>query len=74
MKDLNYQLYDVVEMKKEHPCAFRSKNFQIVRLGADIKIMCLGCGNFIMLERASFDRSLRKIIKHEKEKIIVSNK
>jgi len=71
MNKLDYQLLDVVEMKKEHPCKKRSKLFQIVRLGADIKIMCLGCGSFIMLERESFNKSCRKVIRHEKERIIL---
>ena len=35
-----YQLDSIVEMKKAHPCATRSKQFMIVRLGADIKIKC----------------------------------
>ena len=32
-----FNLYDVVEMKKEHPCVNRTRLFQIVRMGADIK-------------------------------------
>lgn len=72
MEKSDYQLYDVVELKKEHPCTKRSKLFQIVRLGADIKVMCLGCGAFIMLERFSFNKSLRKIVRHENEKIAIS--
>ena len=69
MKDLNYALYDIVEMKKEHPCASRSKKFQIVRVGADIKIKCLGCGNVIMLSRDSFNKSFKKVIEHKPEAI-----
>ena len=69
MKDLNYALYDIVEMKKEHPCASRSKKFQIVRVGADIKIKCLGCGNVIMLSRDSFNKSFKKVIEHKTEAI-----
>ena len=48
MVNVAYTLYDEVEMKKEHPCSSHSRRFQIVRLGADIKIRCLGCGNTIM--------------------------
>jgi len=65
METLNYQLYDIVEMKKEHPCLQRTKRFQIIRVGADIKIMCLGCGNVIMLTRYDFNKRIRKIIAHE---------
>ena len=66
MKMINdFQLYDIVEMKKEHPCSKRTKLFQIVRVGADIKIRCLGCGNYIMLPRESFVTKVRKIVKEE---------
>ena len=62
-----YQLFDIVEMKKEHPCATRTKRFQIVRVGADIKIMCLGCGNVIMLTRYDFNKRIRKVISNQTE-------
>ncbi|MDD4153952.1 MAG: DUF951 domain-containing protein [Bacilli bacterium] len=67
MQVINYQLFDIVEMKKEHPCAKRTKKFQIVRVGADIKIMCLGCGNVIMMTRYDFNKRIRKVISHETE-------
>lgn len=63
MAELNYDLHDIVEMKKEHPCATRSRRFQIVRLGADIKIKCLGCGHVIMMSRFDFNKRLKKVIK-----------
>ena len=62
MQNLEYDLGDIVEMKKEHPCDTRSKKFEIVRMGADIKIKCLGCGNVIMLNRYSFNKSLKKVL------------
>lgn len=58
----NYKLDDIVEMKKEHPCVSRSKLFQIVRVGADIKIKCLGCGNIIMIDRDTFNHRIRRIV------------
>jgi hypothetical protein len=57
-------LFDEVEMKRPHPCSSHSKRFQIVRIGADVKIMCLGCGNVIMMDRDVFNRKLKKIIAH----------
>ena len=62
MKDLNYSVGDVVELKKEHPCQDRSKQFEIVRVGADIKIKCLGCGNVLMLTRDNFNQRLKRIV------------
>ncbi len=67
MKVFDYNLFDIVELKKPHPCNHQSKQFQIVRLGADIKIMCLGCGNVILIDRDKFNRAIRKIIAHKNE-------
>ncbi len=63
MADLDYELNSIVEMKKPHPCTNRSKLFEIVRMGADIKIKCQGCGAIIMMPRNDFNSRLRKIIK-----------
>ena len=57
-----YELNSIVEMKKPHPCVTHSKLFQVIRLGADIKIKCLGCGNIIMLPRNDFHKKVKKII------------
>ena len=56
-----FNLGDIVEMKKTHPCG--SKNWEIIRLGADIKIKCLGCGRIVMLPRIKFDSGVKKVIK-----------
>ncbi len=57
----NYDLNDIVEMKKEHPCR-KSKEWKIIRMGADIKIKCLGCGAVVMFPRSEFERKGKKII------------
>lgn len=60
-------LYDEVEMKKKHPCAKRTNRFQIVRVGADIKIKCLGCGNVIMMDRVAFNERVKKVVSHHND-------
>jgi hypothetical protein len=63
----SFYIGDVVEMKKGHPCG--SNSWEIIRLGADIKIKCLGCGRIVMLPRNKFEKSVKKILKsndHEK--------
>ncbi len=55
-----YNLNDYVMMKKPHPCKDRGNRWQIIRMGADIKIRCLSCGNVIMLSRANFEKNLKK--------------
>ena len=66
------KLYDEVEMKRPHPCSSRSKRFQVIRLGADVKILCLGCGNVIMLDRDKFNSKIKKVIAHNDAPLIKS--
>lgn len=56
-----YKLGSIVVMKKQHPCG--SNEWEITRVGADIKIKCLGCGKCIMLPRLEFNKKLKKVIK-----------
>ena len=62
---MEYSLYDKVIMKKEHPCG--NNEFEIIRIGADIKIRCTKCGHVIMLSRVDFNKKIKKVIKNEKE-------
>ena len=59
--DKEYQLNSVVTMKKPHPCGFNE--WEITRLGADIKIKCINCGRSIMLPRIDFNKKIKKVIK-----------
>ncbi len=64
MEQERVNVFDLVEMKKPHPCVSHSKIFQVIRLGADLKIQCQGCGNVIIIPRIIFDKRLKKIISH----------
>ncbi len=54
---------DVVEMRKPHPCG--STLWRVVRLGADIRLECLGCGRRIMLPRRRLARQMKRHIPGE---------
>jgi hypothetical protein len=56
-----YDLNDLVEMKKEHPCR-KSKHWRIIRMGADIKIKCQGCGAAVMFDRSEFEKKLKRVV------------
>lgn len=62
-KDINYTLGTKVVMKKQHPCG--SNEWEITRLGADIKIKCLNCGRTVLIPRIDFNKKLKKIISQE---------
>lgn len=63
VKDFN--LGDIVEMKKEHPCG--SKEWEVIRLGADIKIKCCICGRIVMLPRNKFEKDAKKVVKNNSQ-------
>lgn len=56
-----FELGDVVQMKKQHPCG--SYEWEVIRLGADIKIKCVGCGRLVMLPRVKFQKDAKKVVK-----------
>lgn len=55
-----YDLHDIVEMKKPHPCG--ENRWEIIRMGMDIKIQCTKCGRLIMLQRREFDKKMKKVL------------
>lgn len=61
----SFNLGDIVQMKKQHPCGVNE--FEITRVGADIKIRCVGCGRIVMLPRSQFVKSAKKLVIKVKE-------
>jgi hypothetical protein len=45
---------DVLRLRKEHPCG--SRTWEVVRLGADIGLVCRGCGHRILMDRLDVER------------------
>ena len=54
-----YKLGSIVIMKKEHPC--KTNLFEVVRVGADIKIKCINCGRLVMMPRVEFNKKIKKV-------------
>ncbi len=61
MNDKNYEMGSLVVMKKGHPCG--TNEWEIIRIGADIKIRCTGCNRVIMMPRIEFNKKIKKIVK-----------
>lgn len=53
---------DIVRLRKKHPCG--STDWEVVRIGADIGLVCLGCRHRVMLERGTFNKRLKTIVSH----------
>ena len=60
---MDLRLHDVLELKKEHPCG--SKRWQVLRVGMDIKLRCLGCGHEVMQPRRKIEKMIRRIVPKE---------
>lgn len=54
-----YDMHDIVEMRKPHPCG--SRLFKITRMGADIKIRCTECDRVIMMARRDFEKRMKRV-------------
>ena len=54
-----YQVGDMVTMKKKHPCG--SSEWEVLRIGSDLKLKCTGCGHIVMMERRNVERSARQV-------------
>ena len=54
------RLHDTVQMRKTHPCG--SVQWTVIRIGADIKIKCSGCGRIVMMAREDFVKRRKKVL------------
>ena len=60
MAKKDFQLNDVVEMKKPHPCG--ENRWKIIRMGADIRIKCMGCDHSVLIPRRRFETKLKRVL------------
>ena len=56
-----YELGWVVRLRKQHPCG--GTDWEVVRLGADIGLKCLGCQRRILMPRSTLDKRVRVVVK-----------
>ena len=50
---------DILTLKKQHPCG--SSDFEVLRVGSDIRMICRGCGRDLTLPREKVEKALKKI-------------
>ena len=60
--EISEKLYvgDVVEMRKQHPCG--GYEWEIVRVGADIGLVCSTCGRRVLIPRRKFAQRAKRFI------------
>ena len=52
---------DIIRMKKPHPCG--TYEWEILRVGADFRLKCTGCGHQVMVPRKLVEKNTREIRK-----------
>ena len=60
---MNLSVGDMVVMKKNHPCG--SNRWKLLRVGADVRMQCMGCGRLVMMGRAAVEKGLKEVRKEE---------
>lgn len=58
---MDIRLGDKLRMKKPHPCG--AKDWLVLRIGADFRLRCLGCGHEVMVERFKIEKNIREVIR-----------
>ena len=62
-----FELGDVVEMKKQHPCG--TNEWKVIRMGADVRIKCEGCQHSVMIPRREFEKKMKKVLTKAEETV-----
>ena len=60
---MDIQLGDILTMKKPHPCG--QKRWLVLRIGADLKLRCTGCGHEVMQPRFKVEKNIRSVERPE---------
>ena len=61
MEKREYEVGDIVRLKKQHPCG--SSECESLRVGADFGLECTGCGHQIMIARKLVEKNTKEIRK-----------
>lgn len=56
---MEFNVGDIVKLKKQHPCG--SREWEILRVGADFRLKCSGCGHQIMIPRKQVEKNTKEI-------------
>ena len=62
---MTFEIGDIVKLKKPHPCG--SSEWEVLRVGMDFRLKCLGCGHMVMVPRKLVEKNCRGIRKKEQE-------
>ncbi|MDD2258251.1 MAG: DUF951 domain-containing protein [Bacilli bacterium] len=56
----NYNIDDILEFKKLHPCG--GKTWKVIRVGVDYKLECTTCKRIIIIPRIDLRKKVKRKI------------
>ena len=60
MQFMRFEIGNIVELKKPHPCG--SNQFKIMRVGSQMRIICLGCSRDMTIDRIKLEKSVKRFV------------
>ena len=61
---MDINVTDIIQLKKQHPCG--SNEWEVLRVGADFRLKCIGCGHQIMVPRKLVEKNIKNIKRSKK--------
>ena len=56
---MKIEVGNIIKLKKQHPCG--SKEWEVLRVGADFRLKCMGCEHQVMMPRTTVEKNVKEI-------------
>ena len=67
---MEFRTGEIIQLKKKHPCG--GSEWEVLRVGADFRLKCTGCGRQIMMGRKQVEKGIR-VVKEKRVEITDSD-
>ena len=54
---MDFSVGEIIKLKKAHPCG--SREWEVLRVGADFRLKCCGCEHQVMMPRVQVEKNIR---------------
>ena len=58
--EMDFEVGQIIKLKKKHPCG--ANEWEIIRVGADFRLRCIGCNHQVMLARKLVEKNFKGFI------------
>lgn len=62
LKQKIFVVGDTLVMKKNHACNKNAKQFKVLRVGSDIRMVCLCCSHDVTIPRIKLEKNIKSVI------------